>query len=289
MSTTKGTLFANKQTLNIKGSLVDLSSPKVMGILNVTPDSFVAGSRYSQVDELLKSAEKMLRDGAEFLDIGAYSSRPGAMDISPEEEWSRLEKFITPLRAEFKTAFISCDTFRADVAQKALDQGVDMINDITAGGDSQMISVLREHQCPYIMMHMQGTPQDMQVKPHYSNVVLEVGKFLSNKLSALKNIGIADIVIDVGFGFGKTVEQNYSLLNNLEQFDFLGAPMLVGISRKSMITKVLNISSGEALNGTSVLNTLALERGAKILRVHDVSEAAQAVQLFNALKGESLS
>lgn len=289
MSTTKGTLFANKQTLNIKGSIVDLSSPKVMGILNLTPDSFVAGSRYSQVDELLKAAEKMLKDGAHFLDIGAYSSRPGAQDISGEEEWNRLKKFIMPLRAEFKTAFISCDTFRADVAQKVLDQGIDIINDITAGRDPQMSTVLKEYKCPYIMMHMQGTPQTMQVDPSYSDVVLEIGKFLSDRLIKLKKIGIADVIVDVGFGFGKTMEQNYRLLHNLEHFDFLGAPILVGVSRKSMITKVLNISSSEALNGTSVLNTLALERGAKILRVHEVREAMQAVQLFQALKGESLS
>lgn len=286
MSTTKGTLFAHKESLKIRGELIHLSSPKVMGILNITPDSFVESSRHSDVSEVLKCAEKMLKEGAEFLDVGAYSTRPGAADVSMEEEWSRLALVLSPLRAEFGSAFISIDTFRAEIAERALNEGADLINDISGGSDPDMFPLIAKHNCPYILMHMQGTPQTMQANPVYEDVVREVAHFFSQKTTDLKRHGVSDILLDVGFGFGKTLEHNYTLLNELKHFDFLGYPMLIGVSRKSMITKVLGISSKDALNGTSVLNTMALERGAKILRVHDVKEAYEAVQLFKALRAD---
>ena len=286
MSTTKGTLFAHKESLRIRGELIELSTPKVMGILNITPDSFVESSRHTRVLDVLKGAEKMLDDGADFIDIGAYSSRPGAQDITIEEEWSRLEKILGPLRAEFGSSFISIDTFRAVVAERALNEGADLINDISGGADPKMFSLIAEHQCPYVLMHMQGTPQTMQSNPVYEDVVREVAIFFSEKIVELRRLGVSDVLLDVGFGFGKTLEHNYTLLNELKHFDFLRYPMLVGISRKSMINKVLEISSKDALNGTTVLNTMALERGAKILRVHDVKEAAEAVQLFKALRAD---
>lgn len=286
MSTTKGTLFAHKESLRIRGEVIELSTPKVMGILNITPDSFVESSRHTRVSDVLKGAEKMLDDGADFIDIGAYSSRPGAQDITIEEEWSRLEKILEPLRAEFGSSFISIDTFRAVVAERALNEGADLINDISGGADPKMFSLIAEHQCPYVLMHMQGTPQTMQSNPVYEDVVREVAIFFSEKIVELRRLGVSDVLLDVGFGFGKTLEHNYTLLNELKHFDFLGYPMLVGISRKSMINKVLEISSKDALNGTTVLNTMALERGAKILRVHDVKEAAEAVQLFKALRAD---
>ncbi len=227
----------------------------------------------------------MARDGADILDLGAYSSRPGAADISVEEEWSRLKGLIMALRAEGHLP-ISLDTFRAEIARRALGEGVDIINDISGGADVDMFPVIGETGVPYILMHMQGTPQNMQNDPKYDDVVGEVNLFLAQKIQELHELGAHDIIADVGFGFGKTVEQNYALLRELEQFKALGVSLLVGVSRKSMINRVLDIRPQAALNGTSILHALALERGASILRVHDVREAVEAVKLFEALRAD---
>lgn len=254
-----------------------------MGILNATPDSFHLDSRIASVDELLKKADQMAKHGASILDLGAYSSRPGADDISVEEEWSRLQGLIKALRAEGHLP-VSVDTFRAEVARRAIDEGADIINDISGGSDPDMFPLIAKTRTPYIVMHMQGTPQNMQNDPQYADVVREVSLYLAQKIRLLREMGVHDIIADVGFGFGKTVEQNYALLRELEQFKALGVPLLVGVSRKSMINRVLDIRPQAALNGTSVLHAFALERGASVLRVHDVREASEAVKLFEALR-----
>ena len=278
--------FEPKQSLNIKGRLINLSTPKVMGILNITPDSFYSNSRTKTTDEALTRAAQFLKEGATFIDIGGYSSRPGAKDISASEEIDRLVPVVEVLTKEFPEAVISIDTFRAKVAEETILAGAHIINDIASGDmDEKMFETVAKLQVPYMIMHMQGTPQNMQQNPIYNNVLLEVIDYLAKKIAALKALHVHDIVIDPGFGFGKTTEHNYELLNQLEAFKIFKLPVLVGFSRKGMIYKTLGTTAAEALNGTTVLNTLALQKGAGILRVHDVKEAVECVRLVERLRG----
>lgn len=271
-------------TINCKGKLIDLSSPKVMGILNITPDSFFDGGKYSNQEAIISQVEKMLTDGATFIDIGAYSSRPGAKHISEEEELTRIIPVIQLLVKKFPNIIISIDTFRSTVAEHCIKNGACIINDISAGSlDPEMFSTIAKLQVPYIMMHMQGSPQNMQNNPTYTNITQEVLHYFSTKISELRALGVNDIITDVGFGFGKTINHNYELLKNLPLFKNLEVPMLVGISRKSMLHKPLNISAEEALNATTSANTIALLNGTNILRVHDVKEAIQAIKIVELL------
>lgn len=274
-----------KKSINVGGSIIRFERPKVMGILNLTPDSFFEGSRVSSADQAVIAAEKMFAEGAHFIDVGAYSSRPGAADVSEAEEMDRLVPVIRALVKEFPKAILSVDTFRSKIAEAAVQEGVRMINDISGGDlDSDMIQTVARLKVPYILMHMKGTPQTMKQLAQYDDVVAEVFKQLYSKIQRLREAGIVDYIIDPGFGFAKTIEHNYELLNKLEFFEELGAPVLAGVSRKSMIWKVLDIESEDALNGTTVLNTIALMKGADILRVHDVKPAVEAVALTEKLK-----
>ena len=272
--------------INIRGVLLDLEIPKVMGILNITPDSFYTGSRYIADEEILKAAIEMLDDGADILDVGGYSSRPGAKDISPEEESKRVLKAIKLINRELPQAIISVDTFRADVARQAVVEcGASMINDISGGdADNKMFSVLENLNVPYIMMHMKGNPGTMQNNPVYEDVVADILKWFGERIFKLKSAGVKDLIIDPGFGFGKTIDQNFELLKRLGDFSIAGLPVLVGVSRKSMIWKTLNITADVALNGTTALNAVVLFNGADILRVHDVKEAVQTVKLVRKVK-----
>jgi len=270
--------------INCKGKLLDLSEPKVMGIMNITPDSFYHGSRSNTEKEILLTAEKMLTDGATFLDLGAYSSRPGADDISTEEELNRIIPAIELILKEFPQTLLSIDTFRAEVAEKSIDAGAALINDISAGKlDEKMLSIIAKYQVPYIMMHMKGTPQTMKDLNQYDDLTADVLFYFSERIKAARELGINDIIIDPGFGFAKNIDQNFELLSKLELFNNLELPLLVGVSRKSMIWKKLNISAEEALNGTTSLNTAALLKGAHILRVHDVKEAVECIKLTREL------
>ena len=278
----KDKLFSSKNTLNIKGKILDISVPKVMGVINVTPDSFFAGSRSQQQNKIVKKAEKMLDEGAAILDIGGYSTRPGAEELSEEEEANRVIPAIHSISRSFPDAAISIDSFRSNIVKQAFDVGASMINDVSGGNlDPEMFKTAAILNSPYILMHMRGTPQTMQKETEYNTLVVDIIDHLQKKMFELKQLGIADILIDPGFGFAKTVEQNYVLLKNLGYFEALELPIVVGLSRKSMISKTLGISMDEALNGTTVLNTLASVNGARILRVHDVKEAVEAVTLFN--------
>lgn len=277
--------FNTKQTLNIKGKLFNLSKPSVMGILNITPDSFYSNSRINNLDSALKKTEQFLNEGAVFIDIGAYSSRPGADNITIDEELQRLIPVIETVSKTFPEAIISVDTFRAKVADESVLAGAHLINDIAAGQlDENMFETVARLQVPYIMMHMHGTPQNMQNHPVYQNVLLEVVDYFSKKVSALRALGVKDIIIDPGFGFAKTITHNYQLLNQLSNLNLFELPILVGFSRKSMIWKLLNINSEEALNGTTILNTIALQKGANILRVHDVKEAKECIDLIEKMQ-----
>ncbi len=279
--TPQDTFFLKKNSINCKGKLLNLDEPLIMGILNLTPDSFFDGGKHVNEENIIHQVEKMLNEGASIIDIGGYSSRPGAKDVSLNEELERILPSIKLLKQKFKDLIISIDTFRSNVAIKATEAGADMINDISAGEmDSNMFNTISELKVPYIMMHMQGTPNTMQLNPTYQNVTNEVINYFSNKINQLYKLGINDVIIDPGFGFGKTLEHNYQLLKKLKQFELFELPILVGISRKSMITKPLNIKPIDALNGTTVLNTLALQNGASILRVHDVKAAKETVDLF---------
>ena len=270
--------------INCKGKLIDLSQPKVMGIINITPDSFYSGSRSNTEKEILKTAERMLKEGADFLDLGAYSSRPGADDIPVEEELKRMLPAVEAILKEYPEALLSIDTFRARVAEESIKAGAVMINDISAGNlDKNMLKIIAKYQVPYIMMHMKGTPQNMKDLNQYDDLLHEVLFYFSERIKAAREQGINDIIIDPGFGFAKNIEQNYELLSKLELFQNLELPLLVGVSRKSMIWKKLNISADEALNGTTVLNTAALLKGANILRVHDVKQAAESIKLTREL------
>lgn len=272
--------------INVRGNLVDLTVPKVMGIINVTPDSFYKSSRLTTEKEIVDAASRMIDDGADFLDIGGYSSRPGAADVTPGEERTRVINAIKLISRELPEAIISVDSFRSEIILEAvLECGAGMINDISAGeADKKMFQVVEKLRVPYIMMHMQGVPGTMQKNPVYDDVVADILRWFGERIFRLQSMGVNDIIIDPGFGFGKTVAHNFELLRHLGDFSIAGLPVLVGVSRKSMIWKTLEITPEEALNGTSVLNTIALMNGADILRVHDVKEAVQAVRLVDKLK-----
>jgi dihydropteroate synthase len=273
-------LFPTNKTLNCRGELIDLSQPKVMGIINVTPNSFYAGSRQMDLNSVLKQAEKMLAEGATFLDVGGYSSRPGAEDISMEEESQRVLPAIQAVIKEFPRAFVSVDTFRSSIAQQAVDVGACMVNDISGGElDNQMFSTIAELQVPYVLMHMRGTPQTMTQHTDYEDLIKDIMDYFHPKVYQLRLMGVKDCMVDVGFGFSKTVEQNFTLLNALDYFKMLEKPLLVGLSRKSMIWRTLKTDAEHALNGTTTLHTIALIKGASILRVHDVKEAVETIEL----------
>lgn len=273
-------VIPSKRLINCRGRLVNLSTPRVMGIVNLTPDSFFDGGKLGDMDSILHLAEKYLNEGATFLDLGAVSTRPKAADVSQDEELQRLMPALEAVRTAFPEAVISVDTFRSNVAREAVQAGADIINDISGGTlDEHMFDTVAALQVPYVLMHMQGTPQTMQADPVYGDVVREVLDSLIGRAYALRQRGLHDIIIDPGFGFGKTLEHNFALLRNLDQFCKTGYPILAGISRKSMVNRVLGTKPENALNGTTVLNTIALLKGVSILRVHDVKEAVEAVKL----------
>jgi dihydropteroate synthase len=272
-------------SINCKGRLIAFDEPKVMGIVNVTPDSFYSDSRLQQPDVILKRVEAMLSDGATFIDIGGQSTRPGSERVSEEEELKRVLPAIEAIHKQFPEAIISIDTFYGKVAREAVQAGAGLVNDVSAGTlDETMIDTVASLNVPYVLMHSKGTPQTMQQLAQYNNVVSEVFDFLSFKVKALQQKGIKDIIIDLGFGFAKTAEHNFKLLQSLAYFKNIDVPLLVGLSRKATIYKTLDITAEEALNGTTVLNTIALLNGATILRVHDVKEAMQAIKLVTEYK-----
>lgn len=272
--------------INVNGSLLDLSQPRVMGILNVTPDSFYAGSRTQTEAEIVRRVKQIVSEGAAIIDIGAYSSRSNADNVSAREEMERLRMGLKILFEIQPDAVVSVDTFRADVARMCVEEyGVAIINDIAAGEmDANMFHTVAALNVPYIMMHMQGTPQSMQQHPHYDNLLKEVFLYFARKVQQLRDLGVKDIILDPGFGFGKTMEHNYELLSHLEEFRIFELPLLVGVSRKSMIYRLLDITPQEALNGTTVLDTICLLKGADILRVHDVKEAVETVRIVQAMR-----
>ena len=278
--------FIKKKTIRYNGELVDLSKPMVMGILNVTPDSFFDGGKYLSVQDALSQAYYIVGEGASIIDVGAYSTRSGAAEISVEEELNRLLPVVTQLRKTFPSIIISIDTFRSEVAEKVIDKiGDCIINDVSGGLlDDKMFETVARLKVPYILMHMKGTPQNMQINPTYENVTKEVIKSLSERVYKLHELGVSDVIIDPGFGFAKTLDHNYDLFNHLEAFRFFELPLLVGVSRKSMIYNFLKQTPDMSLNGTTVLNTLALQYGADILRVHDVKPAVEAVKITQHLK-----
>ena len=271
--------------ISCKGKLIDLTTPKIMGVLNLTPDSFYDGGSYNNKDRALAQTEKMLLEGATFIDIGGASSKPGSVEISTDEELARVLPVIEEIHKTFAETLISIDTYRSDVAKQAVAAGAAMVNDISGGNlDAKMLKTVGVLGVPYVAMHMQGTPQNMQDNPSYDTILTDIRSFFAAKIDAAHKAGIHDIIIDPGFGFGKTLEHNYSLLKNISSIQMDGIPMLIGVSRKSMIYKLLQIEAADALNGTTVLNAVALQQGAQILRVHDVKEAHQAVQLIEKLK-----
>ncbi len=272
-------------TINCKGNLINLDSPKVMGILNVTPDSFFDGGSYKNEASIINQVEKMLVDGATFIDIGAYSSRPGADFVSEDEELKRIIPIIKLLLNEFPEINISIDTFRSKITEESIIHGTSLINDISAGNlDNKMFDIIAKYQVPYIMMHMRGTPQTMQQQTNYDNLIVDILKYFSKKITEAHSKKINDIIIDPGFGFAKTLEQNYEVMQKLNLFKTTKKPILVGISRKSMIYKILENDAKNALNGTTSLNTAALIKGANILRVHDVKEAIECIKITKQLK-----
>ncbi|RPE00157.1 dihydropteroate synthase [Aureibaculum marinum] len=270
--------------INCKGKLIDLSTPKVMGILNLTPDSFYDGGTLKSDKDILTKVDGMLADGATFIDVGGYSSKPNAEDVSEEEELKRVLPVIELLVNKYPNILISIDTFRSRIAKMTVSTGACIVNDISAGNlDATMFTSIAELQVPYIIMHMQGTPKTMQVNPTYTDVTKDLIFYFSKKLNALRKLGVNDIIIDVGFGFGKTIEQNYQLLNNLDLFQNFEVPILSGVSRKSMLYKALETTPNKALNATTVANTIALLKGSSILRVHDVKEAVEAIKIVSLL------
>jgi dihydropteroate synthase len=272
--------------INIRGRLVSLKTPRIMGIINITPDSFYKGSRYSDEKSILSAAEKMIGEGADFIDIGGYSSRPGAGPVELEEEKNRVLPAIKLILSKIPDAIISVDTFRASVAREAVcDCGADIINDISGGeADSEMFPLIKELNVPYILMHMQGTPATMQINPVYDDIVADILQWFGKRIVALHSAGVKDLIIDPGFGFGKSIDQNFELLGRLKEFSLAALPLMAGLSRKSMVWKTLDTTPSDSLTGTIVLNTIALLNGANILRVHDVKEARQAIQLVGRLK-----
>jgi dihydropteroate synthase len=280
----KDTSFYQKSTLNCKGKLINLDAPKIMGILNITPDSFYKSSRANH-ENIVEKARKMIDDGTDFLDIGGFSSRPGAADISEEEELKRVIPAVELIAKNFPDILVSIDTFRSKVAREAVNAGACMINDISGGeADNEMFKTVADLKVPYILMHMRGTPATMQNKTKYNDLPGEIIYYFSKKIYELTDYGVNDIIIDPGFGFAKTIEQNYYLLDNLKDLSILKLPMLVGISRKGMVYKPLNVDPEQALNGTIVLNTIALLNNAKILRVHDVKQAHELINLFTFMR-----
>jgi dihydropteroate synthase len=274
------------KTVNLRGRLIDLSTPHVMGILNVTPDSFYDGDRFTTEDAILRQVGKMLAEGALMIDVGGYSSRPGAEDIPEKEELNRSVGAIKLIAKNFPTAILSIDTFRSEVARQAIAEGASMVNDISGGElDNQMFATIANLGVPYIMMHMRGTPQTMKGLTYYGNLIKEIAEYLQQKISRLETLGVQDILIDPGFGFAKTADQNFKLLNHLDYFKILEKPIVAGLSRKSMIWKTLGTNPADALNGTSALNMTALIKGANILRVHDVKEAVEVVKLHTSSSG----
>ena len=271
-------------TINCKGTLIDLTTPKIMGILNITPDSFYDGGKYQNEKSILIQVEKMLNEGTTFIDVGAYSSRPGAKHVSEEDELKRIVPIVELILKNFSEIYLSIDTFRCKIAEECINSGAAIINDISAGKlDKNMIPTIGKLSVPYIMMHMKGNPQTMQSQTHYENLIKEITYYFSEQITKAKQHQIKDLIIDPGFGFSKTLDQNFELLNNLEILNLLEFPILVGVSRKSMIYKLLKNSPEDALNGTTCLNTIALLKGAKILRVHDVKEAKECIALTNQL------
>jgi dihydropteroate synthase len=272
------------KTINCKGKLLDLSTPKIMGILNVTPDSFFDGGRYNSVDNALFQVEKMLGEGADIIDVGGMSSRPGAEVISTEEELRRVIPIVEAIQQRFSDAILSIDTVKAEVAKQAIEAGGRLVNDISAGQfDAQLYETVARLNVPYFLMHMNGTPKTMQHNPEYDNVVTHVTDFFIREVGILRALGVKDIILDVGFGFGKTIEHNYQLLKKLQDFKIFDLPLLVGVSRKSMIYKFLDIEPESALNATSALHFLALQNGGNLLRVHDVKEAKEVIQLWQKI------
>lgn len=278
-------IFNKKESIKIRGQIFDLSQPLVMGILNVTPDSFYDGGRYLDEDSLLARVAQMIKEGVDIVDIGACSTRPGAEEIDFETEMQRLLPALKIIRSFYPEVILSVDTFRSQIAQTAIqDFGIDIVNDISAGNsDPDILKVIASYNVPYVVMHMQGTPQNMQLNPVYTSVVTEVVQFLASRIIKLKEAGICDIIVDPGFGFGKSINHNYELLAGLEALKMLELPVLVGLSRKSMIWKVIGKSAPEALNGSTALNMVALQKGANILRVHDVAAAVETIKLFKQL------
>jgi len=273
-----------KQTINCRGHLLDLSEGLVMGILNITPDSFHDGGRFDQLDLAMKQVGKMLEEGADIIDVGGMSSRPGAEIITIEEELKRVLPVIEKIKSTYPEAIISIDTVHSEVAIKAVESGASMINDISAGNiDEGMFDAVAKLNLPYVLMHMKGQPKDMQDQPIYDDLMIEIMDFFIEKVGVLRDLKVKDIILDVGFGFGKSIDDNYDLLKNMHAFQILDLPVLAGLSRKSMIYKYLEIDTEEALNGTTALHMVALQQGARILRVHDVKEAVQTIQLWRKL------
>ncbi|MBE9467688.1 MAG: dihydropteroate synthase [Bacteroidetes bacterium] len=279
--------FINKKTsINVSGNLLDLSLPRVMGILNITNDSFYDGGKYNTDEKISQRAEQILSEGAAIIDVGAYSSRPGAINISEEEELSKLKNALSIIRKKFPEAIISVDTFRSSIAEYVVKEfDVSIINDISAGElDDKMFDVVAKLNVAYILMHMQGTPKNMQSNPQYDDLIKDIIKYFSAKIDKLNLLGVKDVIIDPGFGFGKTLDNNYELMQKLDAFKILQLPILVGISRKSMIYKYLDTKPAEALTGTIVLNTIALLNDANILRVHDVKEAVETIKIVEKIQ-----
>lgn len=271
--------------INCKGVLIDISNPKVMGILNITPDSFFDGGKYNSDSAVLNQVEKMLHDGATFIDIGAHSSRPNAEHITEEEELDRLVPVLELILKHFPNALISVDTFRSSIARKGIEIGASLINDISGGSiDTNMFKTIGELQVPYVLMHIQGTPQNMQQNPTYKDVTSDVLYYFAEKVAALRKEKVNDVIIDLGFGFGKSMDHNYELLRNMELFQQLDLPILTGVSRKSMLYKLLSSTAEDALNATSVANTIALQKGSNILRVHDVKEAMECIKIVEQIR-----
>ena len=273
------------KTINCKGNLIDLSTPKVMGVINLTPDSFYDGGKLTSEKEILLQANKMLQEGATFLDLGAYSSRPGAQFVSEKEEIHRLLPVIKILLDEFPEILLSIDTFRSNVANESIYAGASLINDISAGKlDDHMFKIIAQHQVPYVMMHMRGTPETMMQNTDYTDLTKEVIYYFSERIAKARSFGINDLIVDPGFGFSKTLDQNYDLFNDLELFRYLNAPLLIGISRKSMIQKKIKTTAADSLNGTTALHAIAIQKGVSILRVHDAKEAFETINLLQNLK-----
>ncbi len=271
--------------INCNGKLLDLETPIVMGILNLTPDSFFDGGKYKNEKKVLERVEEILKEGGEIIDLGAVSTRPKSKNITAEEELKRLNNFVKIIRNNFPDAILSLDTFRSDIAEKMVnDYKIDIINDISGGTlDAKMFETIANLKVPYIMTHIQGNPQNMNKKVNYKNLMMDINLFFAKKLDKLKKLGVNDVILDPGFGFGKTLQQNYKILSFLENFKIFDLPILVGLSRKSMIFNLLNSTSEKALNGTTVVNTIALQKGANILRVHDVKEAVESIKILSEI------